>query len=664
MAQLVVEQEPTIIGLYGLPGSGKSTILDNLRADPSYSNFLIIEGSAVIAKLVEGGLDAFKRLGEHEKDSIRRGATEKIRDECLEQNKNAVVAGNFSFWNDVARDYAEVWTDSDAKVFTHVIYLAVDGEKLAGFVEQDESRPDRGLKPADQLDYWRDEEISQLKKHCADNSKDVMFKTVTQGMNSTLDEVKQLIDGRNHDEKSNRDRVAATLKAALEPLSPALDAVLLIDGDKTLAPHDTGALLQKQIIGPGPRKDPLPGIFNTHGYTFTGFREAAMEYEKEGSDAHFIGECEKVVRRVKMHPEFVYLLQQVAGSQSVRALVVTSGLRIIWERVLEQAELSHVVRAIGGGREKDYVVTPKIKAMIARVLKENGLYVLALGDSVIDLPMLLQADEAIVVTGDEKSRSKSMEVEVKRAIAKDCLQARQILLPPTVSARLDGEKLPHIRLEDLSVTNALFGTFEHVEATGKTAAKLLMTPNRDAAVHGPALREAHRNVGRYLATEYLSEYLGLQQYQTQHVQPGKSADGYRLFHEKITLLIPLMRRGEPMAFGVSDIFLLAAFLHAKQPADIEKKHLRGMANAILVDGVVNSGDSLVEFIKRVRELRPSVRIVALSGVTQEDAVKNLPGKLAGCGGVTLFSLRTSENKFTGKGGTDTGARLFGTTEME
>jgi uracil phosphoribosyltransferase len=33
--------------------------------------------------------------------------------------------------------------------------------------------------------------------------------------------------------------------------------------------------------------------------------------------------------------------------------------------------------------------------------------------------------------------------------------------------------------------------------------------------------------------------------------------GYRLLHEEATLIVPLMRGGEPMAFGVNEAFPLA-----------------------------------------------------------------------------------------------------------
>ena len=52
-------------------------------------------------------------------------------------------------------------------------------------------------------------------------------------------------------------------------------------------------------------------------------------------------------------------------------------------------------------------------------------------------------------------------------------------------------------------------------------------------------------------------------------------------HEKATLIVPLMRGGEPMAFGVNEAFPLAMFHHAKVPSDLQREHLNGMATIIL-----------------------------------------------------------------------------------
>ncbi len=74
-----------------------------------------------------------------------------------------------------------------------------------------------------------------------------------------------------------------------------------------------------------------------------------------------------------------------------------------------------------------------------------------------------------------------------------------------------------------------------------------------------------------------------------------------------------MRGGEPMALGVNDIFPLAAFVHAKEPDEM-LHHLHGRSNIVLVDSVVNSGKTVVQFVQYIRSLHPTIRIVVVTGV--------------------------------------------------
>jgi uracil phosphoribosyltransferase len=93
-----------------------------------------------------------------------------------------------------------------------------------------------------------------------------------------------------------------------------------------------------------------------------------------------------------------------------------------------------------------------------------------------------------------------------------------------------------------------------------------MTPTRDASVSDPALRDAHFRIGQYLATEFVTKVVGLETYPIPHVQ-GHTTTGHRLRNEASTIIVALMRGGEPMAFGVSAAFPIASFLHAKNADD-------------------------------------------------------------------------------------------------
>ncbi|GKZ21539.1 hypothetical protein AbraIFM66951_006721 [Aspergillus brasiliensis] len=279
----------------------------------------------------------------------------------------------------------------------------------------------------------------------------------------------------------------------------------------------------------------------------------------------------------------------------------------------------------------------------------------------------MAADEAIVVVGKEETRSKSMDAELRTAIPTGGLQARQALLPyNSLRPRLDMETLPVIHLEDENILASIFRRrlyFYH--ATGENASKMLSTPMRDDSIRGPALQEAHKKAAHYLSTKFLVEIIGLEKFPVRHPQ-NKSIDGYRLLNERETLIVPLMRGGQPMASGVNEVFPTAQLLHAKLPGDVKKENLKGIVTVILVDSVINSGKSIVEFLQRIREVNDAIRVIVVAGVVQDQAVRggSLIRAVARSMEITIVALRVSKNKYTGKGTTDTGNRLFNTTQLD
>ena len=234
------------------------------------------------------------------------------------------------------------------------------------------------------------------------------------------------------------------------------------------------------------------------GYSYTAFRQAVLLYEQTANDQEYDALCEEVASEVTMYPEFVSLLHRVAGQGHISAMIATCGLRRVWEKVLEGESLSETVSVLGGGRILDgFVVTAAVKAAwISRLRDVHHLYVWAFGDSPLDIDMLLKADEAVLVTGKEDSRSKTMDTALMLALDSG-LRARQAVLPSHATPRLDVTMLPLIELQKPEVVDSILlrRRLQVFHATERNAAKLLMAPMRDAAVAGRDLRNAHQRVG-------------------------------------------------------------------------------------------------------------------------------------------------------------------------
>ena len=662
-----------VVGLYGVPGSGKTFLLNQLEQELGKTHFAFYEGSMMIATVVPGGLDAFQSMEEQEKAYWRRHAIDAIGKHCTDSGQVGVVAGHFMFWLEGQKAGRPVYTENDLEIFTHILYLDIPAE-IVTQRRLDDTERSRPFTSAGHLHKWQQEEKAQLRNLCLLHG--VLFSLISP-CPTLLSKVSILLhDFRYHTEKYNLSQAESRLDDAILACQGRLETVLVIDADRTLAAEDTGALFWERVSSSRPleyKASALNALFSSSlGYSYTAFRQAMLLYEETANDQVFDALCQDVALAVTMYSEFVSLLQLVAEQTHVGAVVVTCGLRRVWEKVLEREGLSEKVKVIGGGRVADgFVVSEAVKgALVGRLQEAHHMRVWAFGDSPLDLEMLRKADRAIIVVGEEQARSKTMDAALTNAINYNSLRASQVVLPSNATPRLDITKLPIVELTEPEFVNSLLGgryTHDGLQifcATDTSAAKLLATPMRDAAIAGPDLRKAHRRVGWYLAIEFLANVIRLEQSPIRHVL-GHQTRGYQLLHEQQTTIVALMRGGEPMAFGVSDVFPLAMFVHASDADDIKLHHLQGQLTVILVDSVINTGKTIIEFLQHIRKLHATIHVVVVAGVVQAQCVSggSLNQTLSGHANLHLIALRLSDTKFTGSGTTDTGNRLFNTTHL-
>ena len=618
--------KPIVIGVYGISGCGKSTLLSQLKEKLGTFRYQFCEGAEIITSFFQGphGLDHFRNLPPERKTQIREMAIRKIARDAAVNKTIAIVTGHFMFWSDKG-DKDVVWTQGDLETYTHIIYLDLPQETLASRRENDIGRTREHISEGDLL-TWKCFERDHLRRRCYEAG--ILFTALK---SPEVEIVARLVDDWvNVTEDLNVSHALAHLDKLLKKThhDTRLGTVLVMDGDKTLTDEDTGNIFWKVAMNRDIylNLDPLKDIFGSkRGYSFNAFRQAALLY---GELNEFDDLCPMVAKQVTVYPEFIKLMEYVArdAGSRVKVMVVTCGSARVWEAILHDGYGLEHINVIGGGRHSNsFVVTPSVKsALVSRLQNKYGARVWAFGDSVLDLPMLARADKAIVVVGPEKSRSRSMESALMKAIDHEGLQACQVLLE-TTQPRLDTSRLPMIQLQDedflhsitRGVTHSLPGNVMHL--TDTPAAMVLMTATRDASISGPELRRAHEKIGWFLATQCITKVIGLENREIAHVQ-GYTVTGHSLHNEARTTIIALMRGGEPMAFGVNEAFPKASFVHAKHAADLKAEHLQGQETVMLVDSVVNSGKSVLEFVRHIRGLQAELRIVVVAGVVQEQAV--------------------------------------------
>ena len=132
--------KPVIIGLYGLPGSGKSFRLEELKTVLNNDKFAFYDGSNVIAAVTPGGLEAFQKLAKEAKNDSRERAIARVKQECSNTGKSAIVAGHFMFWAEEDEQGESVCTPSDLATYTHILYLNSPVELIAEYRLNDAER--------------------------------------------------------------------------------------------------------------------------------------------------------------------------------------------------------------------------------------------------------------------------------------------------------------------------------------------------------------------------------------------------------------------------------------------------------------------------------------------------------------------------------------------
>ncbi|KAM0347300.1 hypothetical protein ACHAPU_004819 [Fusarium lateritium] len=365
--------KPTVIGIYGVSGSGKSFLLNVLRQELNPAEFIFFEGSEVIASLAPGGLNAFCQLDAAQKLKWRTMAINFIKNKTLSSRKTAIVTGHWMFWSERINGPRAVYTSEDLDTFTHLIYLHIPVDVVLGRITNDRQKS-RLLLSDDQLRHWQETEVSTIRDLCRQHA--ILFLSISDG-NDLVSKVLAFVQhfSESATVEDNIARVRARVDDVLtHPGSEDLETILVLDGDKTLTAEDTGALSWKAIAQTPSCSDddcPLRRLFSGPlGYSDIAFRQATLIYEEAINGDEFDKVCQIAAFEVTLHPEFVSLLKLAGEQKHMSALLVTCGIGNIWTKVLTRYGLSETVQVIGGSRISDALSSPqRLKLLLSLTSK-------------------------------------------------------------------------------------------------------------------------------------------------------------------------------------------------------------------------------------------------------------------------------------------------------
>ncbi|MCJ1251251.1 hypothetical protein MMC30_008482 [Trapelia coarctata] len=214
-----------VVGLYGIPGSGKTFLLKQLKQELKQEDFAFYEGSEMIAAFVPGGLNRFQKLEEQKKVYWRQLAINTIGKECTNSGQVAVVVGHFMFWSEDEKldgQCTHRMTYPYSRIYFTWTYLPRSSSNVVWTTRKEVVRLHR---PRIYAGGSRPKKPS----YAVSAAIIAFFLTL-------------LRDFRYYTEKHNLAHAESRLDEVFVAGKGQLETVLVINADRTLAAEDTGTL--------------------------------------------------------------------------------------------------------------------------------------------------------------------------------------------------------------------------------------------------------------------------------------------------------------------------------------------------------------------------------------------------------------------------------------
>ena len=337
------------IALYGMPGAGKTYILEKIA-------FIeVISGSRLLRQCVPD----FDQQNETGRREARKGLAN-----LLAAKSDFIVDGHYAFGDEIA------FTDSDGQLYDAFIYLYIDPATL-------ESRMAISPKNTRYLQYnieaWQHFEIAQLRKYCHAAEKD--FYVIDNPPCHVFEDVSLVVEFI-HAVYNGFSCLSFAKSCVAEILRQSEgDTITLLDGDKTLIIEDSS----RAVLG-----------YKTNLYDgnfYTGYQ--SWKQAKDFRDL--------------VYPQIIYpsvhLREDIHWSISGPTFILTSGHTGIWKNLSENL---HIPSFCGPEMSAD------TKLFITKELQKNGKRVIAYGDSLNDYFMLKQANQGYLITKADGTVSRSL----------------------------------------------------------------------------------------------------------------------------------------------------------------------------------------------------------------------------------------------------------------
>lgn len=370
------------IAIYGISGSGKTFLSKYLSENEPC--FYFFAGSEFLINQSKHEKLPFVQLSDKKKTFYRH----KYIEECIalpkKLNKHIITDAHYSFYKN--GEFEISFLDIEQNAYDFYLYLDTDSKLIQERLLQ---RPIEKYAEytIEEIEEWKEFEKKELKQIISKYNKELVIVD-----SSDIDQIATFI--RDYITLPVYNNPALKISAFIEKNIDIIDQynnIILVDCDNTLSYKDMTKLIYKRL---GLDFDILRYIFRNNNYTSFSFYLfsqycSSISYDTFQQVAHSI---------VHSNLNLFYPLWNELQNKKYLVIGVTAGVYEVWDEIFK----SNIEFALLlGGIHKDvqeYVVTQHFKGLLCRTLRNTyNKNIIAIGDSLIDYDMLLEADNSFLV---------------------------------------------------------------------------------------------------------------------------------------------------------------------------------------------------------------------------------------------------------------------------
>lgn len=376
------------IAIYGVSRSGKDYLLERVVAHLTAQGIsaVHIKGSATLNELSHQRYGIPLKQADEAKRTVLRNRFIGIVEKASSAYDVVFVDGHYAFIDGAG--FNTVLTDTDKYCYDHFFYLDTLTEKIVEFSRKYPRQAQDLTIQADEIDKWKHFEIDGLNKVCNELDKELVI--LDENTQNCIEFITHWVKYFYH--CFDYPNIAQKLVGGfLENYQKEYSEAVLLDCDNTLSINDTTYDFCDVL---GIEKANLKRIFAGDRYSSYQFFQVQNLYQKS-DEVQLKKASEYAVSKIQVSDSIWQFVQHHKTQSYICAL--TSGVFNIWKEKVN--ELKDIDKVWGNAicSKQNFFVTPLFKKHIALAFKTFGVKVTAIGDSVIDIPMLETADQGYIV---------------------------------------------------------------------------------------------------------------------------------------------------------------------------------------------------------------------------------------------------------------------------